>query len=355
LKTSRMKISNPGTLSAISAIIGAILFALLYLMYGIVFHAQFSWLFFLVVEVVLLTGLYLVNRYILENFIYDRIKLIYKTIHTLKLNKDEKRHLLQDLREGDAISKVGVQVMEWANTQNEEIEFLKKQENYPQEFLGNVSPELKTPIFNIQGYILTLLDGDINDPQINKDYLRKTEKNIERMIAIVEELETISRLETGEISLEITRFDLLVLIQEVIEFLEVKAQNRKIRLFVATDNSIPVYVSADKEKVRQVLINLIDNSIKYGKEGGRTKISVYDMDENILTEVSDDGIGIAEHHLGRLFERFYRVDKHRSRSQGGSGLGLAIVKHILEAHKQTVNVRSTPNVGSTLSFTLKKG
>jgi len=350
-----MKISNPGTLSAISAIIGAILFALLYLSYGVIFHTQFSWLFFLVVQVVLITGLYLVNRFILENFTYDRIKLIYKTIHTLKLNREEKKNLLQDLREGDAISKVGVHVMEWANTQNEEIEFLKKQESYRREFLGNVSHELKTPIFNIQGYILTLLDGAINDPQINKDYLRKTEKNIERMITIVEELETISRLETGEISLEVIRFDILILIQEVIEFLEVKAQNRNIRLFIGTDNTLPVFVNADREKTRQVLINLIDNSIKYGKEGGRTKISVYDMDENILIEVSDDGIGIAEQHLGRLFERFYRVDKHRSRSQGGSGLGLAIVKHIIEAHKQTVNVRSTPNVGSTLSFTLKKG
>ncbi len=350
-----MKLSNPGTLSAISAIIGGVLFALLYLIYGMIFRTHFSWIFFIIVQISLLGGLYLVNRYILENFIYDRIKLIYKTIHTLKLSKEEKKHILNELRDGDAISRVGVQVMEWASTQNEEIEHLKKLENYRREFLGNVSHELKTPIFNIQGYILTLLDGAVNDPQVNKDYLRKTEKNIERMITIVEELETISRLETGEISLEMIRFDLWVLVREVMEFMESKAQGRGIRLFPGNDAGLPVWVHADREKIRQVLINLIDNSIKYGKEEGRTKISVYDMDENILTEVSDDGIGIAEQHLSRLFERFYRVDKHRSRSAGGSGLGLAIVKHIIEAHKQTINVRSAPGKGTTLSFTLKKG
>jgi two-component system phosphate regulon sensor histidine kinase PhoR len=227
-------------------------------------------------------------------------------------------------------------------------------EVYRREFLGNVSHELKTPLFNMQGFILTLLDGGINDASVNLDYLQKSQNNIERMITIVQDLEVISRLETGEATPLLSTFSITLLVKEVFEFLEPKASERSIKLLFAAEYNDTMTVRADKEKIRTVITNLIDNSIKYGTTGGRTKVSFYNMDENYLIEISDNGVGIDEQHISRLFERFYRVDKHRSRAQGGSGLGLAIVKHIMEAHNQTVNVRSTPGIGSTFAFTLKR-
>jgi two-component system phosphate regulon sensor histidine kinase PhoR len=254
----------------------------------------------------------------------------------------------------DIISEMNEEVAQWAKEHRSEIEELKKLENYRREFIGNVSHELKTPLFNIQGYILTLIDGAMNDPVINKEYLLRTEKNIERMISVVEDLEVISRLETGEFELDMSVIDIVSLAKEVIDLLDTKSKKKGNLLFFREEYSKPIYVKADKERIRQVLINLVDNSIKYGKEKGKTKVSFFDMDENILVEVSDDGIGIESKDLPRIFERFYRVDKSRSREQGGSGLGLAIVKHILEAHQQTINVRSSPGVGTTFAFTLKK-
>lgn len=214
---------------------------------------------------------------------------------------------------------------------------------------------MKTPIFNIQGYVLTLLDGGLEDPSINKEYLLRTEKSINRMIAIVEDLETISQLESSELQLNLKKTDILALTREVMEFLEIKARKRNNTVYFGGNYEKPVYILADKERLRQVLINLIDNSIKYGnQEDGSTKISFFDMDENILVEVTDNGNGINEADLPRIFERFYRTDKGRSREQGGSGLGLAIVKHIIEAHDQTIHVRSTQGVGTTFAFTMKK-
>jgi len=312
------------------------------------------WLALLLAEILLFIAQYFLIRYFLEKFIYDKIKLIYKTIRTLKLSKGEKRELKSSLR-GDLIESVQEQVVRWVQDKGEEIDELRKLETYRRDFLANVSHELKTPLFNMQGFALTLLDGGMEDHEINRDFLSKMQKNIERMITIVEDLEIISRLESGEARPEITRFDLVALVQDVFELLEPKSKAADISLILGQDNARDIYVLADKEKIREVIINLVDNSIKYGKLNGRTKISFYEMDDDILVEVSDDGIGIEEEHIHRLFERFYRVDKHRSRSQGGSGLGLAIVKHIIEAHSQTINVRSAPGVGSTFSFTAKKG
>jgi two-component system, OmpR family, phosphate regulon sensor histidine kinase PhoR len=305
--------------------------------------------------IVVLGSSFLVFSFILKKYIYDRIKPIYKNIHSLKVSKEFKNNHI-NLGQ-DIIKKVNEDVAAWADQHKKEIDELKKSESYRREFLGNVSHELKTPIFNIQGYILTLLDGAHKDPKIKMEYLQKSEKNIERMINIVHDLEIISRLESGEISLNISKFDILTLSKEIFDLLETKAQKRNIRLVFhdQLDTNIPVFVFADREKIRQVLTNLIENSINYGTEGGRTKLSFYDMDENILCEVSDNGIGIESIYIPRLFERFYRVDKSRSRNQGGSGLGLAIVKHIIESHQQAINVRSAPGVGSTFSFTLKKG
>ncbi len=295
---------------------------------------------------------YLLAAYAVQRFIYDKIKVIYKLIHSQKVKKEDKTKPSIDL-DRDIISEVDSEVAEWANERDKEIEYLRNLENYRKEFVGNVSHELKTPIFNIQGYVLTLLDGGLEDPTINRNYLQRAESSIERMINIVQDLESISQFESGQLILDIERADIVRLATDVIHALELKAKKKGIKL-VLKEEYDPIYVMADGDRIKQLLINLIENSIKYGKPNGRTKISFFDMDENILVEVTDDGIGIEEKHLSRLFERFYRVDKSRSREAGGTGLGLSIVKHIIEAHNQTITVRSTPGVGSTFGITLKK-
>lgn len=348
-----MKDATPQRLALILAVILSAIVIVIFLAIEVFESLHMYWFIPIVIFIALSVLFYYIIRYALEKFIYNRIKLIYKTIHRQKLLKEEKKDQMLSLHD-DIIGSVDREVSQWAINRKEEIEELMKMELYRREFLGNVSHELKTPLFNIQGFLLTLLDGGINDPEINYSYLEKSSKNIDRMITIIEELEMISRLETGEATPIFTQFSVVSLIKEVFELLEPIAQQSGIKLMLATDYSENLIVSADKEKIRQVFINLIENSLKYGKPGGRTKISIYDMDENYLIEVSDNGVGIQEQHIPRLFERFYRIDKHRSRSQGGSGLGLAIVKHIVEAHNQTVNVRSAHGVGSTFSFTLKR-
>ena len=303
--------------------------------------------------VALFSASFFIIKFFLEKFIYEKIKPIYKTIFNLKNQKNKDQN--QDEFNKDIISSVNQQVINWAKDKKDEIEELKKMETYRREFLGNVSHELKTPIFNIQGYILTLLDGGLEDPNINREYLLRTEKSIDRMIHIVQDLETISKFESGELIIQKQTFDIVSLVKEVFEFLEINAQKKNIQLIFNQVYEKPIMVKADKEKIRQVLINLIDNSIKYGNSDGKTKISFFDMDENMLIEITDSGIGVVQQDIPRLFERFYRTDKGRSREQGGTGLGLAIVKHIIEAHRQTINVRSKIGVGTTFAFTLKKG
>ena len=282
-----------------------------------------------------------------ERFIYKKIKVIYRTIHDLKLKK------VDDSKEF-SLTQIQTEVEDWDKLNKEEIDRLKGLENYRREFVGNLSHELKTPIFNIQGYLLTLLEGGLHDPKINVNYLERASKSVDRMISLIEDLDDISKLESGMIELDVEKTDLVKLIKEVISSLEVKAQNYNVKLtFVDVPNK-PIWVNIDKDGINQVLVNLIVNSIKYGKENGETLIKLFDMDENMLIEVADNGKGIEKQHLSRLFERFYRVDKSRARLSGGTGLGLSIVKHIIEAHNQTINVRSTPEVGSTFSFTLKK-
>ncbi len=247
------------------------------------------------------------------------------------------------------------EVTEWSDERREEIETLKELEKYRREYIGNISHELKTPIFNIQGYILTLLDGGLEDPNVNRNYLLKAEKSVNRMIAIIEDLEMINLLEANELKLNIIRFNLVDLAREAVESLEMKTKKRECEVFINHNIDRPIYVLADRQRILQVFTNLIDNAIKYGKKsGGRIKISFFDMDENILAEITDDGPGISQNDLTHIFERFYRLDRGRSREMGGTGLGLAIVKHIIEAHHQTVNVRSSIGVGTTFGFTLKK-
>ena len=230
---------------------------------------------------------------------------------------------------------------------------MQKDENFRREFIGNVSHELKTPIFNIQGYVQTLIDGGIEDENVNMKYLKRANLSVDRMINIVEDLEVISRLETDKEELDFENFNITDVINEAIDQLEMKANSMNISLELSNESNSEI-VNADRNKIQQVFMNLISNSIKYGKEGGTTIVRLFDMEEKILIEVADNGIGIAEDALNRLFERFYRVDKNRSRKIGGTGLGLAIVKHIIEGHQQTINVRSTVDIGSTFSFILEK-
>ena len=348
-----MKSSKPGNLSGIVSLIITGFYIVFFTASTYYFFSKIYWLFLLLSSAALFSFSYFIIRLVLKKYIYDKIRPIYKTIFNLKApkGKDNKPPELS----GDMISSVNQQVIKWAEDKKEEIEELKKLEVYRREFLGNVSHELKTPIFNIQGYVLTLLDGGIDDPKINREYLLRTEKSINRMIHVVEDLEVISKLESGEFKPVYARFDIVVLVKEVFEFLELNSEKKNIKFHFDKNYDRAIFVNADKEKIRQVIINLIDNSIKYGIENGRTKVSFFDMDENMLIEVTDNGIGVSQQDIPRLFERFYRTDKGRSREQGGTGLGLAIVKHIIEAHRQTINVRSTVGIGTTFAFTLKKG
>lgn len=308
----------------------------------------------LVTFLVSFMGAYFMVRYVVNEFIYEKIRLIYKTIHNLKTPKSELKKRLQE--DDDILSSVNTEVVSWAEKKQAEIQSLKEQEEYRRDFLGNVSHELKTPIFNIQGYVHTLLDGGLEDDEINRKFLKRADKSVERMISVVEDLDVISRLESGRLELNIQRINIVELVKEVIEMEEMKAAKRDISIKFNEKYDKPIYVMADGDQIRQVYINLIDNSIKYGLKDGTIRLRFYDMDENMLCEVADDGPGIEEKHLPRLFERFYRVDKARDRHAGGTGLGLSIVKHIIEAHGQSINVRSITgeNSGTTFSFTLKQ-
>lgn len=308
------------------------------------------YIYFLLFTITIIIG-YFGFLFALEKFIYRKIKLIYKTIHRQKLKKD--KTVNEFSLNKDIIKQVQQDVLDWAKTNQEEITRLQEVEIYRREFVGNVSHELKTPIFNIQGYLLTLLEGGLEDPTINKEYLLRANNSVERMITLIEDLDEISKLESGRLTMKIEKINIVELTQEVIASLEenAKTNNIKIKLLNAEK---PIWVMADYSKISQVMVNLIVNSIRYSEAGGTIQIKFFDMHDTVLVEVADKGEGIEAHHLPRLFERFYRTDKGRARESGGSGLGLSIVKHIIDAHQQTVNVRSSVGVGSTFSFTLQK-
>jgi two-component system, OmpR family, phosphate regulon sensor histidine kinase PhoR len=284
-----------------------------------------------------------------------RFIIFSKIKHIANQIKSQRSTALKHNSTGNVLTDLEIEVKEWSEERKKEIEHLEKLENYRKDFLGNVSHELKTPIFNIQGYISTLLDGGLEDKTINRSYLERGMKSVDRMIAIVEDLQTITQLEKGELEIEEDRFDILALIKDVIDAQELKAREKKISLELSDTPEQQIWVWADKFRIRQVLVNLVVNSVRYGKENGKTIFKASDIGEKIIIEVADSGIGISKEHLPRIFERFYRADKSRSREQGGTGLGLSIVKHILEAHGQTINVMSTEGAGSVFSFTLKKG
>lgn len=291
--------------------------------------------------------------FLVNTFIYNRIKIIYKIIQDFKISK--KKTSSNPLFDNQIIDEVEHAAEQFVTEKQQEISHLKEMENFRKEFLGNVAHELKTPLTAIQGYTLTLLDGGLEDSTINRLYLQRTASNIDRMLEIVKDLDTITQLEAESNPLHFEKFNMYSLVKEVIDNLEITAKNQHVELLLEADTERNYYVFADKDNIRQVLINLIENSIKYNdKPQGKTTINFYDMDKNYLIEVADNGIGIDRNCFFRLFERFYRVEKNRSRTTGGSGLGLAIVKHIIDAHGQTVTVNSIVGEGSTFSFTLQK-
>jgi two-component system phosphate regulon sensor histidine kinase PhoR len=313
---------------------------------------QFWWVS--IVSLVVTFGVsYNLIFYSLQNFIYRKVKLIYKFIYQTKASKREEFYYKNILPQ-KTIEEVSDDVEKWALQRRAEIEVLKQNENFRKEFLQNLSHELKTPIFAIQGYIDTLLNGAMNNPEVHKKFLENASKNVDRLVNLVDDLDEISKLESGHQQLNQEPFAIQELIREVYDSLSLRASDKQIKASIKKGCEAPLTVLADKEKVRQVLINLVDNAIKYGRTSGSIIASVYKTDgKHALVEISDDGIGIAEEHLNRIFERFYRTDAARSRKQGGSGLGLAICKHIVEAHGQVIHVRSKPDIGTTFGFTLE--
>ncbi|HEY2581126.1 MAG TPA: ATP-binding protein [Mucilaginibacter sp.] len=317
------------------------------------YYFQHNWYYVVITLLVTLITSFIVFYYLIEKYVYSKIKLIYKLIHNLKLGRDL-RDALGEHISADPINDVESEVKEWARQKKSEIDDLRKQEKFRRDFLSNISHEFKTPLFAIQGYIEAIQDDDFEDKEMAQQFLAKAAKNVDRLSYLITDLDEISKLESGEIPVNLTRFKINDLIKEVFESMEIKARQHNIKLVFKQKYDEPIAVNADREKIRQVLVNLIDNSLKYGNEEGNTSVSLFELHDQVLVEVTDNGIGIEEKYLPRLFERFFRTDTSRSRQIGGSGLGLAIVKHIIEAHEQTISVRSTEGLGSTFGFTLQK-
>ncbi|WP_333599247.1 sensor histidine kinase [Flavobacterium sp.] len=313
------------------------------------FFHEFSWQICLVFAVCMFTFSFFVLQYRVERFIYRRVKKIYDDVSLLESTSFRNQPITTDM------ATLTKQVKKFATDKKMEIETLKVREEYRREFLGNVSHELKTPLFTVQGYLSTLLDGAMNDKNVRKKYLERAEKGVERLIYIVEDLDMISKLEMGDVNLELSKFNIVELIQNVFDLLEMKADKKNIILMFDRKYNKPITVFADQEKIQQVLTNLVMNSIKYGKENGTTEVTIEDLvNDKIIVRFRDNGEGIEKQYIPRLFERFFRVDKSGARSEGGSGLGLSIVKHIIEAHGEKIYVESEFGKGSEFSFTLEK-
>jgi two-component system phosphate regulon sensor histidine kinase PhoR len=308
-----------------------------------------DWLFLLAFSACCLLTSFLIIQLRVQRFIYRRVKKIYDDVSMLDAFDLDAGNITTDM---ETLTR---EVERFAQDKKLEIETLKIRENYRKEFIGNISHELKTPLFTVQGYILTLLDGAMKDKMVRRKYLQRANKGVERLIYIVKDLDMISRLEAGDLNLEIEVFNIIELIQNVFDLLEMKAAKKEITLTFDREYTQSIFVRADREKIQQVVSNLVVNSIKYGKEGGTTEVSIENLVSNkIIVRVTDNGEGVEAVNIPRLFERFFRVDKSGSRREGGSGLGLAIVKHILEAHNEKIYVESKIGVGSEFSFTLEK-
>ncbi len=313
------------------------------------FFHEFSLSIILLFAVSIATFSFFVIQYRVERFIYRRVKKIYDDVSLLESTSFRSQPITTDM---ETLTK---QVKKFATDKKLEIETLKVREEYRREFLGNISHELKTPLFTVQGYLSTLLDGAMDDKKIRKKYLERAEKGVERLVYIVEDLDMISKLEMGDVNLELSKFNIVDLVQSVFDLLEMVADKKNIILMFDRKYNKAINVFADQEKIQQVLSNLIVNSIKYGKENGTTEVTIEDLvDDKIIVRIRDNGEGIEKQNIPRLFERFFRVDKSGARSEGGSGLGLSIVKHIIEAHGEKIYVESEFGIGSEFSFTLEK-
>ena len=338
-----------------TSVLMAIAFAVLAVTPLILIHFipvfDYFWLY-VVFWILLLFIIYFISIY--TSFNKLTLKRIKPLLSSFEFLQKQDQNQFKYIDDGEVLKEIDKQFMRWANSKLKEISELKANEKFRKEFLGNVSHELKTPLFNIQGYISTLIDGGLHDENINLKYLQHSEKNINRLISIVHDLETISALESGDKKPVYERFNLCELIDEVIVMHEIRAKNKKITLEVNNNTGKDVWVHADKKDIADVLSNLVINSIIYGKEGGKTLITVSKDQNKFWVSIKDNGIGIDQNHIKRIFERFYRVDKSRSKLQGGTGLGLSIVKHIIEAHNQKIKVSSKIGEGTTFSFSLDK-
>jgi len=331
-----------------SAVILGALASLILLILNVYFGVFLPFWYVLIFFAVFLILSLLIIQNRIKQFIYKKVQKIYDDVALLNVSDIDKKTITPDM---DILSK---KVNEFAERKRLEIEMLQIRESYRREFLGNISHELKTPIFTIQGYILTLLEGAAKNKALRAKYLKRANKGVERLIYIIKDLDMIAKLESGDLNLKSETLDIVDLIKTSFELLEIKAQKYNVTLAFDKNYDAPILVKGDKERIEQVLLNLIINSIKYGKQDGTTLLSIRNFSANqVVVNVEDNGEGIQEEYLPRLFERFYRIDRSRSRDQGGSGLGLAIVKHIIESHKQQVFVKSKLGKGSTFSFTLE--
>jgi len=305
---------------------------------------------YIILFVVIVFGVtFFITLYQIEKFLYPKIKKIFESVALLNTTGVDKTPISTNFDE------LSLEVQKFAKIKQQQIKKLTLQENYRREYLGNISHELKTPLFTVQGYLLTLQDGAVSDKKIRKKFIERANKGVERLISIVKDLDLISKLESADLNLNLQVFNIVELVKDTFDLLEMEANKRNISLFLDRHYDHPIWVLADEERIEQVLTNLIVNSIKYGKINGTTTISIGSSGENkVLVKVIDNGEGIKEEFQSRIFERFYRVDQSRSRDQGGSGLGLSIVKHIIEAHSEQIFVKSKYLRGSEFSFTLEK-
>ena len=294
---------------------------------------------------------FILIQYRVDRYIFKRIEQIYNDVIFLESETGPVNSvpLSTDL---DFLSK---ELNKYTRLKKMELESFRAREEFRKEFVGNVAHELKTPLFTVQGYIATLLDGAMEDSEILEKYLKRADKGVDRLIYIVKDLDMITKIEFGDAKLEKINFDILELINNVFEQLEMKAKKKNITLSLDELSTCSVYVHADMERIQQVVTNLLVNSIKYGHNNGTTEVNVESLNKDkVVVRITDNGEGIEEEHIPRLFERFYRVDKSGARSEGGSGLGLAIVKHIIEAHEEKIFIESKYGIGSEFSFTLQK-
>lgn len=313
------------------------------------FNIQFNPLAIGLLAILSFVICFFIIQYRVQKYIYRRLKKIYNDVSILEEASFPEDNIITDM------GTLENEVQRFAERKRVEIEGLRITEGYRKEFMGNIAHELKTPLFTVQGYILTLLDGAINDKTVRNKYLQRADKGVQRLIYLVNDLDMISKLEAGDLHLDYSNFDIIEVIKNTFDLLEMKATKKSVTLTFDLEYNTPVVVNGDQERIQQVVTNLVENSIKYGKKNGTTEVSVQDLIQNkLLIRVTDNGEGIAPEHLPRLFERFYRVDKTGNRKVGGSGLGLSIVKHIIEAHEEKIYVESENGVGSEFSFTLEK-